>query len=184
MSDKPSYDQKHRRDFDDVLDAMLRADIKDLEFFSAVIDDFPHGKDNHVGSFWMTHAIIECAPIATITWMIRKGITLRYRDDDGDCPLHSCLERDKDDVLEVMAILINAGADVNAHGCQDWTPLHLAAIRDNVPAVRLLLTSGADPRIRTRIDKTETAEEEARSYGKLGPAELIADYIKTGRIPS
>jgi ankyrin repeat protein len=46
-------------------------------------------------------------------------------------------------VLEVRRLL-RAGADVNAKGHGDWTPLHLASIKGHAPVIIELLDHGAD----------------------------------------
>jgi ankyrin repeat protein len=65
--------------------------------------------------------------------------------------------------VEVLARLLDAGADPNQRGLNDWTALHFAVVETNVEAVRLLLARGADRELRTRIDDYETALELARS---------------------
>jgi len=47
-------------------------------------------------------------------------------------------------------------------------------VEHNMPAVRLLLEAGADPRIRTRIDEGETPREIAKNAGLRDIAALLA----------
>ncbi len=47
-------------------------------------------------------------------------------------------------------ILLDAGAQVDAHGIDGWTPLHSAASQGHAELVRLLLERGADPDARLR----------------------------------
>ena len=54
------------------------------------------------------------------------------------------------DSYEAVALLIELGFDVNARS--RTAPLHEAAMRGNLPVIRLLLDHGADPNIRdTRL---------------------------------
>lgn len=50
--------------------------------------------------------------------------------------------------VEVMRLLIDAGAELNAHQSRRWTPLMYAAERSREGAVALLLAKGADTRLK------------------------------------
>ena len=73
----------------------------------------------------------------------------------------AALSTDRPDRLELLRLLLSRGADVAQHGLNDWTPLHYAVSRDDVPAIELLLAHGADVNARTRIDDFTTPLEEA-----------------------
>jgi ankyrin repeat protein len=54
--------------------------------------------------------------------------------------LHRAAERGRE---EVVAYLIEKGADVNATGPLDWTPLHVAAQKGDLAVVKRLVKAGA-----------------------------------------
>ncbi|XP_047243092.1 ankyrin repeat and SOCS box protein 2 isoform X3 [Girardinichthys multiradiatus] len=71
----------------------------------------------------------------------------------GISPLHLAAERNRDDALEM---LIDAGFDVNAQLSEERmrlyedrrsTALYFSVINNNIEAVRMLLTAGADPNL-------------------------------------
>ena len=69
---------------------------------------------------------------------------LNARDKDGSTALHCAAWKDH---RELVAFLLDAGADVNAHNANDhWgtTPLHAAAHANNTAVVQRLLDAGAD----------------------------------------
>ena len=45
---------------------------------------------------------------------------------------------------EIVELLVENGAEVNAKGLADWTPLHLAAYNNNEQIVQLLIAKGAE----------------------------------------
>ena len=69
---------------------------------------------------------------------------LNARDKDGSTALHCAAWKDH---RELVAFLLDAGADVNAHNANDhWgtTPLHAAAHANNTAVAQRLLDAGAD----------------------------------------
>ena len=59
----------------------------------------------------------------------------------------------------------SASQAADQRGINDYTALHYAAARDNAEAVKLLLSRGADPEERTRVDGYAAALEEAERFG-------------------
>ena len=69
------------------------------------------------------------------------------------------------DVLDIMKLLLEFGADPNQRGINDYTPLHMAVGEQNCAAVRLLLEAGADPELRTRSTTMRRLDEMAVNAG-------------------
>ncbi len=69
---------------------------------------------------------------------------------------------------------IQAGADVNTRGDDNWTPLHLAAVMDQPATVYKLLAAGADPEPLTI--KGETPLALAVWAGSADSADLLVAY--------
>ena len=151
------------------MDAIVWDKLDSLSGFLGTVPDFPKGRDDFIQRYWIRNAIDSGSP-ETVRWMLENGAPVNYEDDEGYPALIAALDSDRDDRYEVMKILIEFGADVNVHreGVQavnDWTPGHLAAIRNDVVALKLLHKAGADFTLRTRIDRYETPLEEARTRG-------------------
>jgi ankyrin repeat protein len=84
----------------------------------------------------------------------------------------------REDVLDILRLLLEFGADPNQRGINDYTPLHMAVGERHLSAVELLLEAGADPRLRTRIDEYETPREAAERAGLSNIAEQLAAHEK------
>jgi uncharacterized protein len=164
------------------IDAAIAAG--DLTALRAALDDPPDFPNNvmplGVGPI-LTYAIYW-SPLRFIEELLAIGADPNRHDNDGFPPLIAALSkthphpgsRTRDDVLEVMARLLDAGADPDQRGINDWTALMMAVVETNVEAVQLLLARGANPSLRTRIDDYETALELARAGGVRKPEEKAA----------
>lgn len=62
-------------------------------------------------------------------------------NEDGLTALHQCCIDNKVDMLK---LLIESGADVNAEDSDKWTPLHAAATCGHLTLVKLLISHGAN----------------------------------------
>jgi ankyrin repeat protein len=156
----------------------------DLEALRAAVEDTTGFPNNPmplgIGPI-LTYAIYW-SPLRFIEELLASGADPNGHDNDGFPPLIAALCKThpqagspaRDDVVDVMARLLDAGADPNQRGLNDWTALHVAVVETNVGAVRLLLARGADPTLRTRIDDCETALELARAGGVRKPEEKAA----------
>lgn len=151
-------------DYDEVLKAITAGDIGALDEVAQMLDSFPTGKDDFVHQHWLRHAV-ACGSVEVVAWMIAHGAPVAFTDDDGYTVLHSVIERNRPDKHAMMKLLIAAGADINAHGVNDWTPAHMAAAWNDVETLRILHEAGADFSIRTRIDAYATPLGEAIILG-------------------
>jgi ankyrin repeat protein len=159
-------------DFDLAMTSIISGDEASLDGFAASHDDFPAGRDSFMDRNWLRNAI-DCGTSAVVKWMLEHGATIDYEDDGGYPALHAAIDRNLPDRLEVFELLCSAGADVNAYGINDWTPLHIAAARNDLDVLRILLRHRADPNLRTRIDYYATPLEEARILNKADAVRFL-----------
>ena len=161
-------------DFEFVIDVMKSGDLARLIELAAIDSTFPDGVDSFIGRRWIINAI-DGAPLTTIDWMLSRGVDLAFRDEEGYTPLLATIESGRPDRLKLLRSLIAAGAPVNKKGVNDWTPAHMAAARDDVETLKVLVAAGADLTIRTDLDDCATPLEEAQILKK---ANALA-YLRT-----
>jgi ankyrin repeat protein len=95
---------------------------------------------------------------------------VKARDKDGSTPLHCAVWKGH---LQVVTLLLKAGADVNAQNENDhWgtTPLHAAAHANEASIAQLLIDRGADVQAKDREGRTpmfHTTFHKARAVVKV-----------------
>ena len=164
------------REYRNAIELLEAGTSEQLEQLARDLDGFPDGVDTFIGRRWITNAL-DCGSSLSVGWMLQRGVSLNFRDEEGYTPLHSVLARKQGDRYQLLERLLAAGAPVNLKGVNDWTPAHMAAALDDVEALRLLVRWGADLSIRTDIDDQATPLEEARMLGKSRAAEFLASVV-------
>ena len=80
------------------------------------------------------------------TWLIKKGANVNIADSDGDAPLHRLsvhVVNDRESVIDLVNLLIDNGADVNARDSNGVTFFE-DVIRYDADSVKWLVSKGAD----------------------------------------
>jgi ankyrin repeat protein len=162
----------------------------DLAALRAAVDDpaaVPNGPMPMTIGSCLVYAIYH-SPLRFIRTLLESGADPNAPADDGFPPLIAALSCTNDhpgskarpDVREILALLIEFGADPNQRGINDYTALHMAVGERNRAAVELLLEAGADPTLRTRIDDRETPREIAEAAGLHDLAGLLFARERAG----
>ena len=73
--------------------------------------------------------------------LLSLSVTPDSTNEDGLTALHQCCI---DDSEEMMKVLVEFGADVNAADSEQWTPLHAAATCGHLHLVKFLIDNGAN----------------------------------------
>jgi uncharacterized protein len=125
-------------DYKHIMSAIMSGDIAALDEVALIVDDFPCGRDDFIHRHWITNGV-DCGNMAVVEWMLQHGASVHFEAADGYSVLHSVLERQKADRHSMLRLLLQTGADVNIHGIHDYTPAHMAATRNDVEALKILI---------------------------------------------
>jgi len=111
-----------------------------------LIVKYPH-LVNATGGYYMTPALAALARrhLELARMLHRNGSSVDPRGSNGRSPLHSVAHMADSEMVQV---LLDCKAEINALSNEDWTPLHMASSNwtpENVKVIRLLLENGADP---------------------------------------
>ncbi|MBS1979360.1 MAG: ankyrin repeat domain-containing protein [Bacteroidetes bacterium] len=103
-------------------------------------------------------------------WLLEKGADPKLPSSNSFhvAPIHSACSVGS---IDIVAMLIRHGADVNAKQQQDYTPLHQAAHAGRVDMCELLLKNGADRNAKTSAGQTPM--DMAREKGSKETASLL-----------
>jgi ankyrin repeat protein len=135
---------------------------------------FPNVDEPYTGTPLMALAI-SWAPTAVVADLVGEGGDVNFEAADGFPALLGAAMSGREDRVEVVRVLVDAGADLERRGINGWTALHAAASQNDADLVRVLLEAGASRTTRTGVDDDATPLEEAERAGALRAAELLRD---------
>ena len=104
----------------------------------------PNEEDTARVNFEPAVMLLEAAArndIDEVRRLLTLNVTPDSTNDDGLTALHQCCI---DDSEEMMKVLVEFGADVNAADSEQWTPLHAAATCGHLHLVKFLIDNGAN----------------------------------------
>lgn len=108
--------------------------------------------------------------------LIQRGAEV---NKTGWTPLHYAASRTEPDSVEMVRLMLQHHAYIDAESPNKSTPLMLAAHYGHADVVRLLLEEGADPSLRN--EQGLTAVDFARRAGRDDMAELVATALRARR---
>jgi hemoglobin len=120
----------------------------------------------------MLHSASAAGDAATVTWLLRLGADPSARDASGHTALYCVGNACREGGGDVVRILVQAGAQVDAcGGVKHCTALHMAARRGNLAVASALLDCGAN--IETRDSLGDTPLRRSVNCNKTAVAALL-----------
>jgi len=107
-----------------------------------------HNADiNHIdqAGYWPLSSFAESGDLAAIRWLLDHGAKPN-NTSTGETAIFKAI---RDNQLEMIALLIERGAEVNVQDVDGWTPLFACP---SVEAAKFLIEQGADPTITDQCD--------------------------------
>jgi ankyrin repeat protein len=154
-------------------EAYKRGDLKAVKDLLGNPPDFPNCRGPQaVGSIVLEYAIYH-SPLPFVRALLELGANPNYGESYGFPSLLAALSTNREDRYEMVELLLAFGADLQQRGVNDYTPLHYAAAKNDLRMVSLLLSHGADPTAKTRIDDFTTPQEEAERRGFSTLAQIL-----------
>ena len=164
-------------------DAYVSGDLVALKTLLDNPSNFPNCEGPPgVGEIILEYAIYH-SPLSFIQKLLELGADPNYGDHAGFPSLIASLSTDRPDRYEIIELLLSFGADIQQHGHNDYTPLHYAANLQDIQAMELLLSHGADLNARTRIDDCATPLEEIEILGNEKSADFLRKAMNRKRGP-
>jgi ankyrin repeat protein len=117
------------------------------------------------------HLAAAFADAPTVRLLLEHGAHVHQRSHNPlrNQPLHACLALHSSP--EIVQVLLDGGADVNATQAGGYAPLHQAAASGSEAVVDLLLRAGANPAL--RCDQGKTAADYAAERGFATLANML-----------
>jgi ankyrin repeat protein len=123
----------------------------------------------HSVGYSALHEAVDKGNINLIKLLISKGADVDLPARYGETPLHLIvnptlpLPKSEEPALEMMKVLIDAGADLNAVDHGGMTPLMWASYHDRLGIAEYLFEHGADVNYTRDLGDEKTALEHAKS---------------------
>lgn len=164
-------------DLEDIAEAMASSDFTMLEKLAERTPGFPNAQDPYLEQSYL-HTAAELGSVEVVAWLLERGADPNSYSSAGTWPLTAVFDRPDDEAIAIIDLLVAHGANVNATGILNCTPLHEAAVHGSTGIVRHLLKLGADPCAKTADTEPQTPLGLARKHDQTEIAAILESWSK------
>lgn len=159
--------------------AVVAGDMAGLRAAMGDPADFPNCRGPMaIGDSLLIYAVYHGA-VSLVRELLALGADVNPSVEDGFPTLVALMSTARADKHELLSLLLAAGADVDARGVNDQTALHWAVGAEDLEAADLLLSYGADPHLKTRIDDLTSPLEDAERIAFVHARPAMADLLRS-----
>jgi ankyrin repeat protein len=154
------------------LDVFEAAAVGDGARLKAILKADPAAVRSYSGDGWTAlHLAAAFATPEAVKVLLEHGgdVHARSKSPLNNQPLHAAIALNKS--LEIVVLLLDAGAEINAKQAGGYTPLHQAASAGRKELAMLLVERGAD--VAAICDQGKVPADYAREHGHSELAELL-----------
>lgn len=117
-----------------------------------------------------------CGDVRVLELALRFGVSFEEPDEEFSCESFLCEAiQECGDNPEIVSWLLTHGARPHRRIMNGWTALHLAAMKNCLQVIRVLLNAGADVEIGTVVDGDFSPFMEACRVGAFDAAGLLLE---------
>ncbi len=122
------------------------------------------------------HYAVSSGLLDLVKWLLSHGSEIDARDDNDETALFQVADVNPPQV-EIILLLLSAGADINAQNSRGWTPLHECAFYGDGPTAQFLIEHGAIVNSRDRQGLTPL-----HLAAQAGLADMVTLLIMHGAV--
>lgn len=175
----------------------LAAENGSTYIFSYLIDSgaqLDYAEKNNINGYTMLHAAVSKGKFDMVKHLLDLGFDPNAKDTDGQTPLmliYGFIDTTSEDLIKMITILVNGGAEVNVIDSRGVSPLLLAYYEGKEEVIEHLIQLGATSVIETKMDAQEALilleinsvdkYKQAIAFGNLGAVKL---FLKAGYDPN
>ncbi len=175
----------------------LAAENGHIHIFSYLVDagaQLDLGQKNNMNGYTMLHAAVSKGKFDMVKHLIDLGFDPNAKDRYGQTPLmliYGIMDTTSEDLIKMINILVNGGAEVNLVDSKGVSTLLLAYYEGKEEVINYLIQLGATDVIETKADAQEALKlleidsvdkyKQAISFGDLGAVKM---FLKAGYDPN
>lgn len=175
----------------------LAAENGYIDIFSYLIDigsELDIEQSDKMNDYTMLHAAVHRGKFDMVKHLLDLGFDPNSRNLDGQTPImliFGIIDTTPEDLINMINILINGGANLNLIDSKGVSPLLLAYYEGKEEVIDYIVQQGVEGEIKTKADAKEAlklleidSEDDYRQAIAFGNLEVVKIFLKAGNDPN